>query len=383
NWDNPKVRDEVFGMMTWWLDKGVDGFRMDVISLISKPDGLPDGEMNSTGYASFACCSTGPHLHEYLQEMNRRVLSKYDIITVGECPGVPMEEAKKYANLEGTELNMIFQFEHMSADHESSAGRYGVTRLNLPRLKAVLNKWEVGLQGCAWNSLYWDNHDQPRAVSRFGNDSDAYRVISAKMLATCLHLMQGTPYIFEGEEIGMTNCPWNSMDEINDIESRNNIEQNLKKGIIREDQVLTILRNQSRDNARTPMQWDATENAGFTTGRPWLRINPNYVTINAAEQVDREDSIYAYYKALIHLRKHSDLIVYGDFELLEPDSESVFAYVRTLGDEKLLVICNFTSEPVPFNVPDAFRHGKRLIGNYDTFEANGMLRPYEGVAVLA
>ena len=383
NWDNPKVRDEVFKMMTWWLDKGVDGFRMDVISLISKPEGLPDGEMNETGYASFALCSTGPHLHEYLQEMNRRVLSKYDIITVGECPGVPMEEAKKYANLEGTELNMIFQFEHMSADMDPKSGRYGMTKLNLPLLKSVLNQWEVGLQGSAWNSLYWDNHDQPRAVSRFGNDSDEYRVISAKMLATCLHLMQGTPYVFEGEEIGMTNCPWNSMDEINDIESRNNIMQNLRKGIIREDQVLDILRRQSRDNARTPMQWDATENAGFTTGRPWLRINPNYVTVNAADQVGRNDSIYAYYKTLISLRKHSDLIVYGDFELLEPDSESVFAYIRTLGDEKMLVACNFTENPVAFNVPEAFRNGKRLIGNYDSYDCSGMLRPYEGVAVLA
>ncbi|MBQ8094450.1 MAG: alpha-glucosidase [Clostridia bacterium] len=382
NWDNPKVRDEVFNMMTWWLDKGVDGFRMDVISLISKPEGLPDGVANNTGFAGFDQCSTGPRLHEYLQEMNRRVLSKYDIITVGECPGVPMEEARQYANLEGTELNMIFQFEHMASDLDPAAGRYGESKLNLPLLKAILNKWETGLQGKAWNSLYWDNHDQPRAVSRFGNDSDEWREISAKMLATCLHLMQGTPYVFEGEEIGMTNCPWNSLDEINDIESRNNIAQNLKKGIIREDQVLGILRRQSRDNARTPMQWDAGENAGFTTGTPWLRINPNYTRVNVADQVGREDSIRAYYKQLIALRKHSDLIVYGDFELLEPESESVFAYVRTLSSERMLVACNFTDQMVSFEIPEEFRDGKRLIGNYEASGDGKVLRPYEAYAVI-
>ena len=381
NWDNPKVRDEVFSMMTWWLDKGVDGFRMDVISLISKPEGLPDGEALATGYASFDLTATGPHLHEYLREMNTRVLSKYDTITVGECPGVPMEEARNYANLDGSELNMIFQFDHMSTEYEDGVGRYGINRIKLPALKKALNKWEVGLEGYAWNSLYWDNHDQPRAVSRFGNDSEEVRELSAKMLGTCLHMMEGTPYVFQGEELGMTNCPWDSLDEINDIESLNNVRQNIAKGIIREEDAITIMRNQSRDNARTPMQWDATDNAGFTTGKPWLRINPNYVNINAADEVGRDDSVYNYYKKLISLRKSSDLIVYGDFRLLLPDSEEIFAYVRTLGDEKLLVVCNFSDGNVKFDVPEEFETGKKLIGNYDDDPDRGNVRPYEAYVI--
>ncbi len=382
NWDNPKVRDEVFSMMTWWLDKGVDGFRMDVISLISKPEGLPDGEALPTGYASFDLAATGPHLHEYLREMNTRVLSKYDTITVGECPGVPMEEARNYANLDGSELNMIFQFDHMSTEYEDGVGRYGINRIKLPALKKAMNKWEVGLEGYAWNSLYWDNHDQPRAVSRFGNDSKEVRELSAKMLGTCLHMMEGTPYVFQGEELGMTNCPWDSLDEINDIESLNNVRQNIAKGIISKEDAIMIMRNQSRDNARTPMQWDATDNAGFTTGKPWLRVNPNYVSINAADEVGRDDSIYNYYKKLISLRKSSDLIVYGNFRLIIPDSEEIFAYVRTLGDEKLLVVCNFSDGNVNFVVPEEFESGKKLIGNYDDDPDRGNVRPYEAYVIL-
>ncbi len=381
NWDNPRVRDEVFSMMTWWLDKGVDGFRMDVISLISKKDGLPDGVPSGTGYASFADCATGPHLHEYLREMNERVLSKYDTITVGECPGVPMEEARNYANLDGTELNMIFQFDHMGADCDPKVGRYALTSLRLPELKDAINRWETGLEGYAWNSLYWNNHDQPRCVSRFGNDSKEYREISAKMLGTCLHLMKGTPYVYQGEEIGMTNCPWDSLDEINDIESSNNVRQNIAKGLVRQEDALEIMRRQSRDNARTPMQWDSSDNAGFTTGKPWLRINPNYETVNAGDAVARENSVYAYYKELIRLRKSSDLIVYGDFELLYPDSDEVFVYRRTLGDEKLFVACNFTDHEVEIDVPEEFAKGSRLVGNYPEAGAVNTLRPYEAVAL--
>ncbi|MCR5671954.1 MAG: alpha-glucosidase [Butyrivibrio sp.] len=381
NWDNPKVRDEVFDMMTWWLKKGVDGFRMDVISLISKPAGLPDGVPGETGYASWADCATGPHLHEYLREMNDRVLSKFDVITVGECPGVSMEEARNYANLEGSELNMIFQFDHMGCDYADGVGRYGLTVMNLQNLKEAMNKWETGLEGYAWNSLYWNNHDQPRCVSRFGNDSKEYRELSAKMLGTCLHLMKGTPYVYQGEEIGMTNCPWNSLDEINDIESSNNVRQNIEKGIIRKEDALEVMRRQSRDNARTPMQWDDSENAGFTTGKPWLRINPDYVTVNAKDAVAREDSVYNYYKKLIALRKKSDLIVYGKFELLYPDSKEVFAYTRTLDDKKLFVACNFTDHDVDIAVPDECKNGSLLIGNYPDGNASGKLRPYEAVAI--
>ncbi|MCR5451301.1 MAG: alpha-glucosidase [Lachnospiraceae bacterium] len=380
NWDNPKVREEVFSMMRWWLDKGVGGFRMDVISLISKPEGLPDGIPMGTGYASWEGCATGPHLHEYLREMNEKVLSKYDVITVGECPGVSMEEARQYANLQGTELNMLFQFEHMVTDHDPKTGRYGISKLNLPRLKAAMNNWETGLEGYAWNSLYWDNHDQPRAVSRFGNDSKKYRELSAKMLGTCLHLMKGTPYVYQGEEIGMTNCPWNGMDEINDIESRNNIKQNIEKGLVNEKDVPEILRLQSRDNARTPMQWDDSKNAGFTTGTPWLRINPDYTYVNAKDATERDDSVYAYYKKLISLRKSSELIVYGDFKLLDPDNAEVFSYIRTLGDERLFVACNFTDHEIELSMPGEFENGVRIIGNYEN-EMKNTLRPYEAFAI--
>ena len=382
NWENPKVRDEVFSMMTWWLEKGVNGFRMDVISLISKPEGLPDGIPQETGYAPFKSCATGPRLHEFLREMNRRVLSKFDTITVGECPGVSVEEARNYAPLDGSELNMIFEFDHMSTEYDPKVGRYGLNRISLPPLKAAIAKWETGLEGYAWNSLFWDNHDQPRAVSRFGNDSPEYRELSAKMLATCLHLMKGTPYIYQGEELGMTNCPWDSLDEINDIESAGNVRQNIAKGLVRAEDALEIMRRQSRDNARTPVQWDASENAGFTTGKPWLRVNPNYTAVNAADQTARADSVYHYYQKLIRLRKESDLIVHGRFELLCPESEEIFAYVRTLGEEKLLVACNFTDHPVPFTVPEEFKAARRLIGNYEG-EAEGVLRPYEAIAFRA
>ena len=381
NWDNPKVREEVFSMMRWWLDKGVDGFRMDVISLISKKEGYPDGVAGNTGYAGFDGCATGPHLHEYLREMNEKVLSLYDTITVGECPGVPMEEARKYANLDGTELNMIFQFDHMGADCDPKVGRYALTKLRLKDLKAAMSKWETGLEGYAWNSLYWNNHDQPRTVSRFGNDSAKYREISAKMLGTCLHLMKGTPYVYQGEEIGMTNCPWDSLEEINDIESRNNVRQNIEKGLIKKEDALTVMRLQSRDNARTPMQWDATENAGFTTGKPWLRINPNYKDINAEDATKRSDSVFAYYKELIRLRKNSDLIVYGDYELLCPESEELFVYTRKLDGEKMIVMCNFTDHDVEYKVPQEFEGAKKLIGNYDGDFDGRTLRPYEAVAL--
>jgi oligo-1,6-glucosidase len=381
NWDNPRVRDEVFSMMRWWLEKGVDGFRMDVISLISKPEGFPDGVPSGTGYASWEGCATGPHLHEYLREMNRRVLSGFDTITVGECPGVPMEEARNYASLDGTELNMIFQFDHMSTEYDHKVGRYGLNRVKLRPLKAAIERWETGLEGYAWNSLYWDNHDQPRAVSRFGNDSPAYRELSAKMLGTCLHLMKGTPYVYQGEELGMTNCPWDSLDEINDIESASNVRQNIAKGLVRAEDAVEIMRRQSRDNARTPMQWDDTENAGFTTGRPWLRVNPNYPAVNARDQVEREDSVYRYYSRLIRLRKESRLIVQGDFELLCPDSGEIFAYVRRLGGKKLVVACNFTDHPVAFSLPEEFSGGRLLIGNYADEPSENCLRPYEAYAV--
>ena len=383
NWDNPVVRDEVFSMMEWWLEKGIDGFRMDVISLISKPEGLPDGEAEANGYAGFNICANGPHVHDYLQEMNRRVLSKYDILTVGEASGVTIDEAMKYANLDGSELNMCFQFEHMSLDFDPVLGRYGFGTFSLPKLKENLAKWQNVLEGKAWNSLYFENHDQPRIVSRWGNDSDEYREMSAKMLATCLHMMKGTPYVYQGEELGMTNCRWESLDEINDIESKGNVLSHIENGLLSPEEALDVMRCQSRDNARTPMQWDDSANAGFTEGTPWLRVNPDYTKINVKEELARKDSVFYYYRKLIALRKQYDLIVYGTFELLEKDDPDLFIYTRTLGDERLLVVCNFSAKELNYEVPAEFEGGHILIANTDrTGSGDAVIRPYEAYVIM-
>ena len=382
NWDNPKVRDEVFSMMDWWLKKGIDGFRMDVISLISKPEDLPDGTPGASGYASFNFVANGPHIHEYLQEMNRRVLSKYDIMTVGETSGVTVEEAKKYAALSGKELNMCFQFEHVGLDDDPVRGRYGFGKLSLPDFKANLTKWQNELEGKAWNSLYFENHDQPRSVSRWGSDSSEYRERSAKMLATCLHMMKGTPYVYQGQELGMTNCPWESLDEINDIESLGNVRQHMANGLLTEEEAVEVMRRTSRDNARTPMQWDDSDCAGFTTGKPWLKINPNYQSVNAAEELKRDDSVFHYYQKLISLRKQLDVIVNGTYELLEKDDPELFIYTRTLGTEKLLVVCNFSDRKQSFRVPEEFAGGEILISNSGRKSAaNPEVEPYESFVV--
>lgn len=381
NWDNPAVRDEVFGMMDWWLRKGIDGFRMDVISLISKPEGLPDGEAGPTGYASFELSANGPHEHEYLREMNRRVLSKYDLLTVGECAGVTLEETKSYANLDGSELSMVFQFEHMGADFDPVLGRYAPQHKDIPKLKEILSRWQRELDGIAWNSLYWDNHDQPRIVSRYGSASERYRERSAKMLATCLHLMQGTPYIYQGEELGMTNYPWESIAEMKDIESLGNYRDLRDRGLMTEAEGLAMLRERSRDNVRTPMQWDAGEQAGFTTGKPWLPVNPNHTVINAEEQLSRADSVFRYYQQLIALRKRMDLIVYGHYELLLPEHPDLFVYTREWKGERLLVVCNFSEREVPFEVPEGWQDAERLIGNCEEKGPEGIVRPWEAYAL--
>lgn len=378
NWENPKVRDEVFDMMTWWLDKGIDGFRMDVISLISKDQSFPDYPADATGYSHHRYVANGPRVHEYLKEMNSRVLSKYDIITVGETAGVTLEEAKKYASLDGSELNMVFQFEHMGVDSDPVTDKWTDAPLQLPKLKEVLSRWQTGLDGVAWNSLYWDNHDQPRIVSRWGNDAPEYRVLSAKMLALCLHMMQGTPYVYQGEELGMTNYPWKDVSEFQDIDSWNNYNELVGKGIMTPEACFRALKAKSRDNARTPMQWDDSKNAGFTAGTPWMAVNPNYTEINAAAQTADPDSVFSFYKELIRLRKEMDVIVYGSYELLDPENPDIYAYTRKLGEEALLVICNFTDKELSIELPEAFSGACRLTGNYKELEKGGkMLRPYE------
>lgn len=379
NWDNPVVRDEVFRMMNWWIDKGVDGFRMDVISLISKPAQFTDGVPGINGYAGFNEAANGPHVHEYLREMREKVLNRADTITVGECSGVTLEEAKKYANSDESELNMVFQFEHMDVDADEK-GKWSDRKMDLRDLKEVMSRWQKGLEDVAWNSLFWENHDQPRSVSRFGDDGE-YREVSAKMLATCLYMMQGTPYIYQGQELGMTNVPFKSIDDFRDLESINAYHELTESGVFTKEEMLRYLRYKSRDNARTPFQWSAEENAGFTAGTPWIMVNPNYREINAEEQVNRETSVFHYFRKLIRLRKENEVIVYGTYDLLWPESKELYAYTRTLGEEKLLVACNFTDGEVPFEVPGEFAAGEILIGNYAdaAMKERMTLRPYEAV----
>ena len=383
NWDNPVVRQEVFDMMNWWLKKGVDGFRMDVISLISKEPGLPDKEPGINGYATFNVSANGPHVHEYLQEMRQKALNNADTITVGECSGVTLEEAKKYARSDEKELNMVFQFEHMDVDSDEKAGKWTTRKMDLRDLKKILTRWQKGLQDIAWNSLYWENHDQPRSVSRFGNDSDEYREISAKMLATCIHMMQGTPYVYQGEELGMTNCPFNTLDNFRDLESINAFHELTEQGKMTEEDMMAAIGYKGRDNARTPMQWDDSAYAGFSTANPWIMVNPNYTKINAKDQVNREDSVFKYYQKLIKLRHESELIVYGTYDLILDDDKDIYAYIRTLGDEKLIVYCNFSENTREVEIPEEFVNGKVLISNYSDAKANQKitLRPYEAIVI--
>lgn len=383
NWDNPAVRQDVFDMMNWWLKKGVDGFRMDVISLISKEPGLPDKEPGINGYATFNVSANGPHVHEYLQEMRQKALNNADTITVGECSGVTLEEAKKYARSDEKELNMVFQFEHMDVDSDEKAGKWTTRKMDLRNLKKILTRWQKGLQDIAWNSLYWENHDQPRSVSRFGNDSDEYREISAKMLATCIHMMQGTPYVYQGEELGMTNCPFNTLDNFRDLESINAFHELTEQGKMTEEDMMAAISYKGRDNARTPMQWDDSAYAGFSTATPWIMVNPNYTKINAKDQVNREDSVFKYYQKLIKLRHESELIVYGTYDLILDDDKDIYAYIRTLGDEKLIVYCNFSENTREVELPEEFVNKKVLISNYSDAKANQKitLRPYEAIVI--
>ena len=373
NWENEKVRKEVFDMMTWWCEKGVDGFRMDVISMISKDPAYPDGIVHNGLYGDnspYVC--NGPRVHEYLQEMNQKVLSKFDLITVGEAAGVTVEEAKKYANLDGSELNMVFQFEHVDAP-TAEHGKWTDKRFELKRLRSILNKWQTQLEGKAWNSLYWDNHDQPRAVSRFGNDGPMYRELSAKMLATCLHMLKGTPYIYQGEEIGMTNAYFDKMEDYRDIESINTYKEFTENGLMNPEEMMSALKAVSRDNT--------SAHAGFTTGEPWIRVNPNYLQINAEAAVEDKNSIYYYYQKLIKLRKNYEIIIDGIFEGLLEEDENIYAYARNLGSQRLVVACNFSGEEVSCDLFDRAEEGKELISNYE-YHKDGMLKPYEARAIL-
>lgn len=374
NWENPKVRNEVYDMMKYWLDMGCDGFRMDVVSYYSKVPGLPDSKTRGS-QENFL---DGPRMHEFLQEMNREVLSKYDIMTVGETPDVPVEQACRYAGNDGKELNMVFQFEQNLLDYDT--GKFTHRAVPLTELKACFSKWQTALEGKAWNSLYWTNHDQPRTVSRRGNDT-IYRVESQKMLYTMLMTMQGTPYIYQGEEIGMTNTVFDSIDEYDDVEIKNYWKETVIDGGADPVKTLENIQYHARDNARTPIQWDDSENAGFTTGKPWLKINPNYKEINVKSALADENSIFRYMQKLIRFRKENLIAVYGDFKEYEPENESLYIYERNLDGQKLFVILNFTDKEIPFTLPEGFvaANAKQVLSNYNKEEplTDKIMLPYE------
>ncbi len=386
NWENPKVRAEVYGMMHFWFRKGIDGFRMDVINMISKTPGLPDASVVRAGFLQpgFMYVNNGPRLLEFLREMRREVLSHYDCITVGETPGVTTVQGIEITNEETGALNMLFQFEHMGLDSAPGhpAGKWALKPLDLRDLKKTMSRWQNELADRGWNSQYLSNHDQPRSVSRFGDDGQ-HRVESAKMLGTFLHFLQGTPYVYQGEELGMTNVRFATIDEYRDIETFNMYREAVGAHGSDPAEVLKSIYAKGRDNARTPMQWDASANAGFTAGAPWLQVNPNYTEINAEQELADPDSVFHYYRKLIQLRKADPVIVYGKYDLLLPEHPQIYVYARTLGDERLLVICNFSKETPVFELPDAasFTDKELVISNYDVDPAEGIgrltLRPYE------
>ncbi|QQZ10446.1 glycoside hydrolase family 13 protein [Heyndrickxia vini] len=383
NWENRKVREEVYETMKYWLDKGIDGFRMDVINFISKVPGLPNGEnVQGKKYASGAnFYMNGPKIHEYLQEMNQEVLSKYNIMTVGEMPGVDVEMAKQYTGENRNELNMVFQFEHVDLD-SGPKGKWDLKDLNFHEFKASFTKWQKGLEGVGWNSLYLNNHDQPRMVSRFGDDKEYWKE-SAKMLATFLHFLQGTPYIYQGEELGMTNVRFDSIDDYKDIEILNMYKEKISENDSNHQQIMESIYVKGRDNARTPMQWNDQNHGGFTSGTPWITVNSNYKEINAKKQLTNDDSIFHYYKQLIQLRKQHDIIVYGTYDLILADHNEIFAYTRTLDEEKLLIILNFSKENCLFELPKEiqFTDKELLISNYEVNSADSIekitLLPFE------
>ena len=366
NWENPKVRREIYDMILWWMDKGVGGFRLDVIDQIAKEPDL-------------GITNNGPRLHEFLRELSRETFQKGNLITVGEAWGATPEIAKKYSNPDGSEFSMVFQFEHMVMDQEEGKEKWDLAPLPFVKLKKCMEKWQTELYEKGWNSLFWDNHDLPRIVSRWGDDG-AYRVPSAKMLAAVLHGMQGTPYIYQGEELGMTNVRFGSIEEYRDIETLNMYYERLDAGYDKKD-IMESIYAKSRDNARTPMQWSAQRNAGFTTGTPWLGLNPNYSEINAEKEINDPDSVYQFYRRLIELRKTCPVFTDGKFELLLPEDEQIFAYTRTDQETEMLVCANFKREPSACPLLAQWKDAEVLIHNYEE-KIGKDLRPYEAVILF-
>jgi oligo-1,6-glucosidase len=385
NWENPRVRTAVYDMMHWWLRKGIDGFRMDVINMLSKVPGLPDAPITTADRYQFGgeYFIHGPRLLEFLAEMNREVLSHYDILTVGETPLTTTEHAIDITDEHTGHLNMLFQFEHMDLDKDPTTySKWSLSRWSLLDLKQVMTRWQKDLEGKGWNSFYLSNHDQPRSVSRFGDDG-RYRVESAKLLATFLHMLHGTPYIYQGEEIGMTNVRFDKIEDYRDIETLNMYHEFVDEKGKAPQTVLAMIHAKSRDNARTPMQWDDSANAGFTRGTPWIGVNPNYRAINVASARADPHSIFAYYRRLIRLRKTHPVVVYGTYDLLLEAHEQIYAFTRTLGDERLLVVLNFSADTPVFALPTDTTYAGHdlLIANYDVDTEEDIrlltLRPYE------
>lgn len=387
NWDNPILRSEIHGMMKWWLDKGVDGFRMDVINAVSKVPGLPDARGEGDLEWGGDLFLNGPHVHEYLREMTAAVLSRYDVMTVGETLAVTPEAALKYVGADRGELNMVFQFELMEID-AGPGGKWDVRPWTLTEFKRIASRWQTELHDRGWNSLYLNNHDQPRLVSRFGDDG-VYRVQSAKMLATLLHTWQGTPFIYQGEEIGMTNVRFPDIDHYRDIETLNWYVEQRTKGVLSTSAIMGAIHRKSRDNARTPMQWSDDPQAGFSTSQPWLEVNPNYREINVKRQVDDPDSVLQYYRRLIQLRRTTPILIYGDYTLLSPGEEDVYAFTRQMGRSQLLTVLNFTGETqmFPWPLDAAPGHFSLILCNYwgegPTGDGTIALRPYEARVYLS
>ena len=366
NWENPKVRRELYDMILWWMDKGVGGFRLDVIDQVAKE---PDRKITSNG----------PRLHEFIREMSRETFQKGDLITVGEAWGANTENAKLYSSPDGSEFSMVFQFEHSMMDQQEGKEKWDLAPLPFVKLKKCLAKWQNSLYQTGWNSLFWDNHDLPRIVSRWGDDGK-YRKESAKMLAAVLHGMQGTPYIYQGEELGMTNIRFTDISEYRDIETLNVYRERLEEGYPK-DEVMRSVYAKSRDNARTPMQWNGEKNAGFTDGTPWIAVNPNYVEINAAKEQKDPDSVYCFYRALTHLRKEHPVFVDGKFQLLLPEDEHIFAYTRTDDDSEMLVCANFTGEAAACPLDGKWKDAQMLLHNYKE-ELGEVLKPYEAAILI-
>jgi len=389
NWENPAVRNDIFSMMKWWVEKGVDGFRMDVINLISKTPGLPDGKIyNGARYGDGSpYYMNGPRLVEFLDEMKQKVLSQGDLVTIGETPGVNPEYASILTNTQSGPLDMVFQFEHMALDSDpAGSSKFDVVPWRLADLKQVTVRWQEGLAGKGWNSLYLSNHDQPRHLSRFGDDG-VYWKQSAKLLATFLHTQQGTPFVYQGEELGMTNVPFASIEECRDVESLNYFHTQVAAGRDAES-IMRSIRHKGRDNSRTPVQWDDSPNAGFSTGTPWLAVNSNYTTINAAQQMSDPESIFRYYQRLIALRKEEPVLIYGAFDLRLADHPQVFAYTRTLGESRLLVLLNFSGSEADASAVTGeigALQGEVVLANYPHAKSVALdgltLRPWEAIVV--